>query len=153
MKLLLSFISICLLSGCAAMQRDFVERSCNREGAFQKGYNDATAGQEMNNAWTTGCPAESVEHVQSAYREGFLQARSERPRELHISTDRPNRLGFECKESFGKKVCGYSCLEAFGNLKCAKFASHNCAEGFGQIKCGKNCRVEFGNVKCDRYEP
>jgi hypothetical protein len=67
---------ICLtfltLSGCAAMQADFENRTCNYDGAFEKGANDAKNGEEMQgSALTYQCPTQTKDAVAKGYREGY----------------------------------------------------------------------------------
>lgn len=145
-----------VMSACAAMQQQYVEQVCNTEGAYQQGYNDGHGAGHMDSSFASMCPSDQ-ESIRRAYRDGFdkgsaQKASEPQPVEIHVVHEHENGPGWECKESFGQKVCGYDCRDAYGQVKCARVPGHNCVAAFGVIKCGSRCREEFGEIQCDRYE-
>lgn len=149
----LAVIFFGLFAGCAAMQKQFVETTCNKEGAFQKGYNDAQNGSEMNNYWVGSCPPNAQDLSRESYRQGYMSAKSQQPTQITINTGAPgSNDGWACKDAYGEKKCGYDCKEGFGDVKCARHAGHNCIQAYGEIRCGLHCREDYGQIKCDEYE-
>lgn len=133
------------------MQQQYVQGSCNKEGAFQKGYNDANQDGQMDGGWARMCPPESQTMVRQQYQKGFMNAQANKPVQINIGFG-GHGAGYMCKENFGKKICGYNCLEAYTKVRCAQQADHNCIESYGNIICGLHCREEYGRAQCDEYE-
>ncbi|WP_206215492.1 hypothetical protein, partial [Pseudomonas viridiflava] len=91
---------------------------CNTEGAYQRGYNDGHGEGRMDSSFASGC-ASDQEAIRRSYRDGFdkgaaVKASEPKPVEVHVVHEggRPTP-DWECKESFGQKVCGYDCRDAF----------------------------------------
>jgi hypothetical protein len=72
LKAILGLSVMAAACGCESMARDFEERACNYEGAFQQGLNDAKADKKMNSeALAYQCPANTKSDVRKGYREGY----------------------------------------------------------------------------------
>ncbi len=139
------------LVGCAAVKKDFQERTCHYDGAFQKGANEAQAGEAMNAEQTVSqCPDSTAADVRKGYRDGYIGVKST-PAVVNanVASNAPKQ---ECLDAYGKRACGYSCKEAYGKLKCAKIPGNTCTEAYGNITCGTKCRNEHGKIRCDSYE-
>lgn len=68
------------LAGCASLVRDFQERTCNYDGAFEYGANQARNRQPMNGrTLTSQCPEDTQDHPMKGYRDGYISIES-RPR-------------------------------------------------------------------------
>src|SRR5207248_1125736 len=127
MKHLLPLFVLFLFPACAAMQQQYVEQVCNTEGAYQQGYNDGHGTGHMDSSFTGMCPTDQ-DSIRRAYRDGFdkgsaAKASEPQPVEIHVVHEHEHGVpnpGWECKDSFGEKVCGYDCREAFGTVKCAR---------------------------------
>ena len=133
---------------CAGMMQSWRQAHCNYDGAYKLGMNDAREGKEMSSAIAMHCPAQGKAAAQQGYREGFTLGATNGA----ASAGAPARLaqgGWQCKNAYGQKACGYSCIAAYGALACAAQPHHNCVQGYGQVRCGQNCRTEFGQIQCD----
>ncbi len=72
MKFLISFLLFVGLTGCAQMQKDWEARTCNYDGSYAEGVNDAQNRSKMNPArLTSQCPSNTLAEVQKGYREGY----------------------------------------------------------------------------------
>jgi hypothetical protein len=146
------FASMLSLVGCAAMQKDFQDKTCHYDGAFEKGVNDAQQNESMNAERTAyQCPEATKADVRTGYRDGYMGVKS-KPAGININIGGASSAQQQCLDAYGKRECGYGCKEAYGKLKCAKIPGNTCIEAYGNITCGSNCREEFGKIKCDSYE-
>jgi len=71
---LIGFISVISLIGCAAMEKDFVDNSCNYNGGFEYGTNEANEGSPMNSRRFNICPEGAREEARRGYADGYTQA-------------------------------------------------------------------------------
>ncbi len=135
-----------LLSGCAGMQAQYEAQYCTHDAAYAAGVNAAKNGQDMsgNYAATTSCSGDAAA-LNQAYTQGYqFGLRSTGGRG---GPARPR--GYECKNSFGKEICGYHCVESGTNVRCAATPEQQCmAGGFGKIACGYSCAKSQTTVKC-----
>ena len=101
-----------ILVGCAAMQKDFLDRNCNFEGAYSLGSNDAQKAQPMNANGLAQCPDASKNKALRGYREGYNAFMASRPTQINvnISNGSVSTAKWECKEAYGRKECGYDDL-------------------------------------------
>lgn len=71
LKFVTPFVIFVLL-GCASKQQRIINTQCNYDGAYQKGYNDAQAGLEMDDHVDQICFGYDTKSiVRKAYREGY----------------------------------------------------------------------------------
>ncbi|MCK5799082.1 MAG: hypothetical protein KAI47_17940 [Deltaproteobacteria bacterium] len=57
--------------GCAAMMQQWRVTHCNYDGAYKAGMNDATKGEEMKQAFSSGCFEKDRAIAEKGYREGY----------------------------------------------------------------------------------
>ena len=55
------------LTACASL----IKESCNRDGAYEKGMNDARSGAAMNSQYAALCEEKVQSDVRAAYRQGY----------------------------------------------------------------------------------
>ncbi|MEO5668454.1 MAG: hypothetical protein ABIR96_10370, partial [Bdellovibrionota bacterium] len=136
-----------LVSGCASMMAQF----CTESAAYENGYNQAKNGENRNAAQYGVCDAAAQEKLQSSYSNGYRDgAKIAGTNALAgIATAIAGGAPRECKEAYGKKVCGYGCVSEYGQVKCASRPSDNCVAAYGQIKCGRNCSESYGKISCN----
>ncbi|RZA05557.1 MAG: hypothetical protein EOP11_12545 [Proteobacteria bacterium] len=138
----------------AAAKKDIRENSCNYDGAYEWGANDARKDAPMDGKGLASyCAASDRAAVMKGYREGYSSVagarRGARDRVVVVQKDYPQR---DCITAYGEKACGFDCKSAHGNVKCAQNPAHRCLVDFGDIYCGLNCRSEYGRVECDKRE-
>lgn len=130
---------------CAAMQAQYVAEVCTPSAAYAAGINDAKNRQDMKGNYAAGlsCPQFQASLNQS-YAEGFRFA-------LDKGTAGPDGRfpGYECKSSFGNKVCGYHCVHSMGTVLCAARPDQMCLQtDFGKMACGYGCAISQNTIKC-----
>lgn len=154
------YLAIVLLilasAGCANLDRlraqaraNFVNNTCNYDGAYEYGVNSAKNGETMaGQRLAAYCPPQVRSQVMQGYRAGYMSIsnRPSWPGTIILSRNSPQE---ECVEAYGKRVCGYGCVHAYGNLVCSRIPGHECIAHYGQITCGLNCRPKFGRIVCD----
>ena len=74
MKLVSTILLAFALSGCAAMQQNFVDNNCNYTGGYEYGTNAANKGEQMNSSAFNICPPEVKAEAKKGYMEGFAKA-------------------------------------------------------------------------------
>lgn len=132
----------------AAAEQHIRDHSCNYDGAYEWGNNEARKGAAMNgSALASHCPPKARAAVMKGYRDGY-QAGQKRERD-HVVVLRETYPAKKCLEAYGERACGYDCKAAGGKVVCAKDPSHSCLVHYGEIHCGLRCREEFGEVVCD----
>src|SRR4051812_19413812 len=115
MRALLPFLFLAA-SGCAAMQQNWVDQLCNTEGSYAQGYNDGHSGARADSSYANMCP-ESPDSLRRAYRDGFDKGTAKKgseplPTGASVAHDEgvPSPA-WECRQSVGRKICGYDCRE------------------------------------------
>jgi hypothetical protein len=66
----LIFPLMLLLGGCARLQQDYIEQTCNTDAAYAAGVNDAKNNIDMQTNYAGGCPA-NVATLNDSYRRGY----------------------------------------------------------------------------------
>lgn len=130
---------------CAAMQAQYVAEVCTPSAAYAAGVNDARKGHDMkgNYAANAACPQFAASLNQS-YAEGFRFAFDKT-----AAAPGGKGPGYECRSSFGNKVCGYHCVESMGTVQCAARPDQMCLKtNFGKMACGYGCARSQDTVKC-----
>ncbi|MCH2185527.1 hypothetical protein MK280_06605 [Myxococcota bacterium] len=133
------------LASCAAIQAQYEAETCTPTAAYAAGVNDARNGKNMDGNYAAAyyCSQDQASLNQS-YIEGFQFAMDKIP-----SGPDSRHAGYECKSSFGNKVCGYNCVESMGTVQCASRPDQRCvANNFGQMACGYSCAKSQDTVKC-----
>ena len=154
MKHIVPVLLLLLFPACAAMQQQAIDTYCNPDGAYQKGYNDGHETGRMDNSFVGMCPSDQ-DSIRHSYRDGFDKGAAQRavePQPVQVVVPTPpggGGDGWECREDYGQKTCGYHCVESYGKVRCAGSPYDTCVAAFGDIKCGRNCREEYGEIKCD----
>ncbi len=138
------------LSSCAAIRENWLQETCNYDGSYEMGMNEARRGEEMNSYFIKQCPPATRAEAKRGYREGFAAGAHGHSLGLRqAGSDAARGPGWKCQSAYGQKECGYHCVEAFGQIACAQQPHHKCVEAFGNVRCGLNCRAEFGDIVCD----
>ena len=145
-KTTLSLCALMIATGCAGMMQQWRHQTCNYDGAYQHGMNEARQGKRMNAAGLSySCDQLDSPEVQRGYREGYTAGAGG----IAIYTGPSAQVAApkkDCIDAYGKQACGYGCVEAYGKLRCAQHPAHRCIEAYGKIKCGLNCREIFGKI-------
>lgn len=145
----IALVPLVALSNCAAMQAQYEAQHCTHDAAYAAGVNAGKNGQNMSGdyASVTNCTGDATDAtaLNNAYAAGFKFGL--RSTGGGGGSRRP--AGYECKNSFGKEICGYHCVEQGTNVRCAPTPDQRCiAGGFGNIACGYNCAKSNSTVKC-----
>ena len=80
--------ALLLMSGCTVfeeMQKDWINRNCNPNGAFNAGLTDGmSAGKMPNRYFADACPVDH-EYLNSLYLKGFSKGLKSRPTEINVN--------------------------------------------------------------------
>lgn len=143
--LLIALVTSLTLVSCAAMKAEYIAENCNPSAAYAGGVNDAKNGNDMkpNYASVFDCDEDQTALNQS-YADGFKFGLN-----ATAGDSGGRRADYQCKSSFGNKVCGYHCVQSMNTVQCASTPDQTClATDFGEIACGYGCAKSQNTVKC-----
>lgn len=129
------------ITSCASMRMAYQNEVCNENGGYQRGMNDARAGNAMDQSFADGCEGESLEVARTGYRKGFnaglASLKAEQP-------DTVINVNIDPEGSSSQKRV-YCEVKAFTDV----FSAWGATELEAKISSQKKCEARHDPMHCD----
>jgi hypothetical protein len=131
-------LSTFIFTGCESMMQaareDYRQNTCNYDGAYKAGINDAQSAQRMRPDVSQLCDAQDKAAVEKGYREGYTTYLKTAPQKVEVNVNSPN---------------GYNGAPVYGGYR----PTSNC-KSLVDCPSGKFCRDRGDGIHlCLGHEP
>lgn len=140
-RLLFSTIAILFMAGCASMQEAYVQQTCNENGGYTQGMNDAREGKPMSTYFGQECPTESRSAAITGYRNGYTAGLA--------STQTPANTGTQINVNIGGgEVASDKNFYCEAHAFTSTFAAWGATQLEARVNAKNKCMQQYHEMHC-----